>query len=229
VEAQETHKVVLPLLLLHDGHKAQTKMASGVGRWTGPDDGQTIEDKKRELLRRIEEKKKNSSTHDPPLPTNNPIPCTPQSTAIFVNDGSFLARFQAMQKTKTASSLSTFPPLPPSKPSVSMKISTVKKNTITRPVLKRHDVFERESSDVKNGKLLKKTGFCNLRFKFLLTTKVFHISENLDCWFGSVTHIFFILHENLLFGQGFKSEAPLNAVFLQFSLCFSEKSLTIIV
>lgn len=149
-------------------------MASGGGRWNS-NQGQTIEDKKRELLRRIEEKKKASTAINPPLPpypptnaSNSNTPTTNEPPSLFVNDGSFLARFQAMQNQQGASSSS--PTTAPPKPSVTMKISTVKKSSITRPVLKRNDVFEREDDETQNGNSLYfQKLFCLLFNKYLLT------------------------------------------------------------
>lgn len=123
-----------------------------------------VEDKKQELLRRIAEKKKNSQTTQPPLPSSyggatqiiqNPAPSAPK---MFVNDGNFLARFQAMQqqqKTQEANSSSTATTGAASssdcRPTVSMKLTTVKKSTPAKPA--RPDVFETPEEIEENGNL----------------------------------------------------------------------------
>lgn len=123
-----------------------------------------VEDKKQELLRRIAEKKKNSQTTQPPLPSSyggatqiiqNPAPSGPK---MFVNDGNFLARFQAMQqqqKTQEANSSSTATTGAASssdcRPTVSMKLTTVKKSTPAKPG--RPDVFETPEEIEENGNL----------------------------------------------------------------------------
>lgn len=123
-----------------------------------------VEDKKQELLRRIAEKKKSSQTTQPPLPSSyggatqiiqNPAPSGPK---MFVNDGNFLARFQAMQqqqKTQEANSSSTATTGAASssdcRPTVSMKLTTVKKSTPAKPA--RPDVFETPEEIEENGNL----------------------------------------------------------------------------
>lgn len=123
-----------------------------------------VEDKKQELLRRIAEKKKNNQTTQPPLPSSyggatqiiqNPAPSGPK---MFVNDGNFLARFQAMQqqqKTQEANSSSTTTTAAASssdwRPTVSMKLTTVKKSTPAKPA--RPDVFETPEEIEENGNL----------------------------------------------------------------------------
>lgn len=118
---------------------------------------QLIEEKKQALLKRIEEKKRNSTDINPPLPQSGSLainsqysaPPPPTKPGLYVNDGSFLARFQAMQKqkppTNTDISLANKTP-------VSLKITALKKNTPTKPALRTHDVFERDDGPVKNGK-----------------------------------------------------------------------------
>ena len=141
-----------------------------------------VEDKKQELLRRIAEKKKNSQTIQPPLPSSyggaiqiiqNPAPSGPK---MFVNDGNFLARFQAMQqqqKTQEANSSSTATTGAASssdcRPTVSMKLTTVKKSTPAKPA--RPDVFETPEEIEENGNLK------YLKLRFLLAWYL----KGLDC------------------------------------------------
>lgn len=138
-------------------HQAQFKMASDRNeQW------RLIEEKKQALLRRLEEKKRKSTDNNPPLPpdasttTNTPPPLP--KPGLFVNDGSFLARFQAMQKT-SSSSTTNIDNSTPNKTPVSLKISSAKKNTPNRPALKTHDVFEKDEDSLQNGKQLFFTSF----------------------------------------------------------------------
>ena len=128
-----------------------------------------VEDKKQELLRRIAEKRKNNQ--QPPLPSSSegymqnaqsPAPSGPPPSGppLFVNDGNFLARFQAMQQqqkgqTAGASSATTTSAGTSSdvRPTVSMKLTTVKRSTPAKPVPARPDVFEAPEEIEENGNL----------------------------------------------------------------------------
>lgn len=118
-----------------------------------------IEEKKQALLRRIEEKKRQSTDNNPPLPPSAPPSINtpsasqppPPNPRLFVNDGSFMARFQAMQKSTPPSTTNTDNPSLNKAP-VSLKITAVKKNTPSRPSLKTHDVFEKDEAPFQNGK-----------------------------------------------------------------------------
>ncbi|XP_068740894.1 SURP and G-patch domain-containing protein 1-like [Montipora capricornis] len=111
-----------------------------------------VEDKKQELLRRIAEKKRTEqnkqSTASHPSPGNSQTAST--GGAMFLNDGNFLARFQAMQQqqnTQTAASVDSSAvgscgDVSDSRPFVSMKLTTVKKTTPAKPVASRPDIFE---------------------------------------------------------------------------------------
>lgn len=80
----------------------------------------------------------------PPLPSSSEgnAQQASRSGTMFVNDGNFLARFQAMQQQNTS-----VPSTPAStstdfRPTVSMKLTTVKRSTPVKPVSARPDVFE---------------------------------------------------------------------------------------
>lgn len=119
-----------------------------------------VNDKKQELLRRIAEKRKNEQSKQPPLPSpsEGTAQTVPKSPAMFVNDGNFLARFQAMQqqKAQTASASSTTTSAAgsgsDSRPTITMKLTTVKKSTPAKPVPARPDVFEEPDDVEENGK-----------------------------------------------------------------------------
>ena len=122
-----------------------------------------VEDKKQELLRRIAEKKKNEQTKQQPASSSSGGNTQTVSTGgtMFLNDGNFLARFQAMQQQQqqhgqTATASSTAVGLPgtssDSRPSVSMKLTTVKRSTPSRPVAARPDIFEVPEDVEENGK-----------------------------------------------------------------------------
>ena len=108
----------------------------------------SIEEKKNELLRRIAEKKKaridqtSSNAVSSPCVSSS-TGAAPQTSGMFTNDGNFLARFQAMQKSSTAK------PAPP-RPTVSMKLTAVKKATPPKPVQSRLDVFDNPEEDHGN-------------------------------------------------------------------------------
>ena len=107
------------------------KMASG-------DRSFSVEQKKNELLRRIAEKKKAKTSETSTVSLsgssspNNPAP--PGTKTLFTNDGNFLARFQQMQSSTVTSTTA--------RPTVSMKLTTVKKTTEVKSLPKRLDVFE---------------------------------------------------------------------------------------
>lgn len=119
-----------------------------------------VEDKKQELLRRIAEKKKNEQTKQQPASSSSGGNTQTASTggAMFLNDGNFLARFQAMQQQhgQTATATSTAVGLPGTssdfRPSVSMKLTTVKRSTPSKPVAARPDIFEAPEDVEENGK-----------------------------------------------------------------------------
>lgn len=116
-----------------------------------------VEDKKQELLRRIAEKKRNEQSKQPPVPTSSDRRTQNASNGppMFVNDGNFLARFQAMQqqqKEQTASTATTAGTSADSRPTVSMKLTTVKKTMPVKPVSTRPDVFEAPEDFEENGK-----------------------------------------------------------------------------
>ncbi|XP_015755181.1 PREDICTED: SURP and G-patch domain-containing protein 1-like [Acropora digitifera] len=110
-----------------------------------------VEDKKHELLRRIAEKKKNEQTKqsNENFSTQGSSQTASKGGAMFLNDGNFLARFQAMQQQNTQSAASlcsntagasgvTSDP----RPAVSLKLTTVKKTTPAKTVATRPDIFE---------------------------------------------------------------------------------------
>ena len=116
----------------------------------------SVEDKKQELLRRIAEKKKNEQSKMPPLPSSSEgnVQKASRSGTMFVNDGNFLARFQAMQQQNTS-----VPSTPAStstdfRPTVSMKLTTVKRSTPVKPVSARPDVFEAPEDLEENGNFI---------------------------------------------------------------------------
>ena len=116
----------------------------------------SVEDKKQELLRRIAEKKKNEQSKMPPLPSSSEgnAQQASRSGTMFVNDGNFLARFQAMQQQNTS-----VPSTPAStstdfRPTVSMKLTTVKRSTPVNPVSARPDVFEAPEDLEENGNFI---------------------------------------------------------------------------
>ena len=120
-----------------------------------------VEDKKQELLRRIADKKKNEQSKQ--SNTSLPSPGNSQTTStggtMFLNDGNFLARFQAMQQenTKTAagvgsSTVGSCGSASDSRPTITMKLTTVKKTTPSKPVASRPDIFEAPEDVEENGK-----------------------------------------------------------------------------
>lgn len=128
----------------------------------------SVEDKKQELLRRIAEKKKNEQSKPPPLPPSSEGNTAKASRAgtMFVNDGNFLARFRAMQQqqTSTASTSTVTPTGPESRPTVSMKLTTVKKSTPVKPVPARPEVFEDPEDFEENGNLIFISKLCASQF-----------------------------------------------------------------
>lgn len=128
----------------------QHKMAS-------MDDRQkSVEDKKQELLRRIAEKKKSEQSKMPPLPYSGEgnAEKASRSGTMFVNDGNFLARFQAMQQQRTSVSSTSTSTSADSRPTVSMKLTTVKRSTPVKPVSARPDVFEAPEDMEENGNFI---------------------------------------------------------------------------
>ena len=128
----------------------QHKMAS-------MDDRQkSVEDKKQELLRRIAEKKKSEQSKMPPLPYSGEgnAEKASRSGTMFVNDGNFLARFQAMQQQRTSVSSMSTSTSADSRPTVSMKLTTVKRSTPVKPVSGRPDVFEAPEDMEENGNFI---------------------------------------------------------------------------
>lgn len=117
-----------------------------------------IEDKKQELLRRIAEKKKNEQSKQPSVPSSSDgsKQTVSKGGAMFLNDGNFLARFQAMQQrqdhTQGPSGSSTTTTASDSRPTVSMKLTTVKSTTPVKPVAARPDIFEAPEDVEENGK-----------------------------------------------------------------------------
>lgn len=120
-----------------------------------------VEDKKHELLRRIAEKKKNEQTKqsNENFSTEGSSQTASKGGAMFLNDGNFLARFQAMQQQNTQSAASlcsntagasgvTSDP----RPAVSLKLTTVKKTTPAKTVATRPDIFEAPEDVEENGK-----------------------------------------------------------------------------
>ena len=141
---------VVKSAVLHGYNMFQHKMASMDDR------KKSVEDKKQELLRRIAEKKKNEQSKMPPLPSSSEgnTQKASRSGTMFVNDGNFLARFQAMQQQKTsAPSTSAFTSID-SRPTVSMKLTTVKRPTPVKPVSARPDVFEAPEDLEENGNFI---------------------------------------------------------------------------
>lgn len=110
-----------------------------------------VEDKKQELLRRIAEKKKNEQGKSPSSSEGNTQKAS-RAGPMFVNDGNFLARFQAMQQKPSASTSATTGP--DSRPTVSMKLTTVKRSTPVKPVSARPDIFEAPEDFEENGNLI---------------------------------------------------------------------------
>lgn len=110
-----------------------------------------VEDKKQELLRRIAEKKKNKQGKSPSSSEGNTQKAS-RAGPMFVNDGNFLARFQAMQQKPSASTSATTGP--DSRPTVSMKLTTVKRSTPVKPVSARPDIFEAPEDFEENGNLI---------------------------------------------------------------------------
>ena len=115
-----------------------------------------VEDKKQELLRRIAEKKKTSQTQQVAVPSTSGSSSNniPSKGPLFVNDGNFLARFQAMQQQSKATTTTTSVD---SRPAVTMKLTTVKKATQVKPVSTRLDVFEAPEDDDINGNFISVT------------------------------------------------------------------------
>ena len=115
-----------------------------------------IEDKKQELLRRIADKKKNEQSKQPsvPLSSDGTKQTASKSGVMFLNDGNFLARFQAMQQrdTQGPSGSSTTTTASDSRPTVSMKLTTVKSTMPIKPVAARPDIFEAPEDVEENGK-----------------------------------------------------------------------------
>lgn len=116
----------------------------------------SVEDKKQELLRRIAEKKKNEQGKAPPLPSSNEGNAQKASSTgtMFVNDGNFLARFQAMQQQQTPGASASAATSTDSRPTVSMKLTTVKRSTPIKPVSARPDVFEAPEDFEENGNFI---------------------------------------------------------------------------
>lgn len=116
-----------------------------------------VEDKKQELLRRIAEKKKIDKGKPPPLPPSSDgnTPTASRAGPMFLNDGNFLARFQAMQQQSTSSPSTSTATItgPETRPTVSMKLTTVKKSTPVKPVSARPEVFEDPEEVEENGNL----------------------------------------------------------------------------
>lgn len=120
-----------------------------------------VEDKKQELLRRIAEKKKNEQTKQSTETFSSQGSSQTASTggAMFLNDGNFLARFQAMQQQNTQSAASVDSSTVGAsgvtsdfRPAVSLKLTTVKKTTSAKTVATRPDIFEAPEDVEENGK-----------------------------------------------------------------------------
>jgi hypothetical protein len=125
----------------------------------------SVDKKKQELLRRIEEKKRGNSSanasssaasvcnaNNSPSPSVNPI--------LFNNDGNFLARFRAMQQQQCSSpqtpeASKAIPSAEDSskkrKATVSMKVKTINKQ---KTKLSRFDVFETPEEETGNYSFL---------------------------------------------------------------------------
>lgn len=133
----------------------------------------SVEDKKQELLRRIAEKKKNEQSKAPPLPSSNEGNTQKASSTgiMFVNDGNFLARFQAMQQQQTSGASTSATTSTDSRPTVSMKLTTVKRSTPVKPVSARPDVFE-APDDIEE----------NINGNFILNSKVRLLPNALSVW-----------------------------------------------
>ena len=116
----------------------------------------SVEDKKQELLRRIAEKKKNGQSKMLPLTSSSEgnEQKASRSGVMFVNDGNFLARFQAMQEQKTSVPSTSASTSTDSRPIVSMKLITVKQSTPVKPVSTRPDVFEAPEVLEENGNFI---------------------------------------------------------------------------
>ena len=130
-----------------------------------------IEDKKQELLRRIAEKKKNEQSKQPSVPSSSDgskQTVSKKGGAMFLNDGNFLARFQAMQQrqdhTQGPSGSSTTTTASDCRPTVSMKLTTVKSTTPAKPVTVRPDIFEAPEDVEENGKFE-----MYLKLRFMIT------------------------------------------------------------
>ena len=125
----------------------------------------SVDQKKQELLRRIEAKKSgnfSASSTNASLSNNSPNPSV--NHTLFNNDGNFLARFQAMQQQQSSSSQTPEPnkSVPSSednskekKVTVSMKVvktSVPSTKTTNKPKAKlsRFDVFETPEEETGN-------------------------------------------------------------------------------
>ena len=156
-----------------------------------------VEDKKQELLRRIAEKKRTEqnkqSTASHPSPGNSQTAST--GGAMFLNDGNFLARFQAMQQqqnTQTAASVDSSAvgscgDVSDSRPFVSMKLTTVKKTTPAKPVASRPDIFEAAEDVEENGKFAVNLSLSSpqkLNLNYLELSRELSRREHLRCFCG---------------------------------------------
>lgn len=127
----------------------------------------SVHQTKEELLRRITDKKSESSPkfyqNDTPLQGSisqaNSFSNSIVNQNMFHNDGNFFARFQAMQQQQTANNSREERPCSSSEESskkrkltVSMKVlkPSASSKTVTKPRLLRHDVFENPEDETGN-------------------------------------------------------------------------------
>ena len=153
----------------HAMHHGITKMASRSQQSTVS----SVDQNKKELLRRIEEKRRGNSSTNPSSSTAsvsnaNSVPNPSVNPVLFNNDGNFLARFQAMQQqqcnssqTPEASKVTPSGEDSSKKRKVTVSMKAVKTpvpstKTINKPKAKlsRFDVFETPEEEYGNYSFL---------------------------------------------------------------------------
>ncbi|EDO45757.1 predicted protein [Nematostella vectensis] len=115
--------------------------------WGISNQTKTVEEKKQELLQRLQQKKKEKDQQSPQPEPAKSNEHAASNSSMFTNDGSFLARFKAMQQNTNKNTTPSSQTSSNNRPALSIKMSTLRKPTTPKPTTSNlGDVFEKEDN-----------------------------------------------------------------------------------